>query len=383
MSRFRRLAFVHAAMMAGEATLVVALADSFFFDVDLDAARSRILLFLLVSFAPFLVVAPLVGPFIDRLRGGRRLVIRIVAVARIGLQIVLALNIDSLLSFPLVFVILILQKTYVVSKSALVPSVVRTESELIEANSKLGLISGLTGTGAVAISLVVQVALGSTATLVYGVGYFAVAFVVASGLPREAVSPRRRRQRRPSVPAEVASAAGVTAILRGSSGFVLFQVAFWFRENGVSDVVFALAVASSALGTMAGNALAPRARRISAEEHLLIAALGILLLIGVIGSVLAVTAMAVVVTAVVAIAGAVARLAFESIVQRDASPLDRGRLFAVFETRFQFAWVAAGVVPVTIALPGPIGFAVVAALGAGGLIAFGGRLRRAVSAERG
>ena len=47
--------------------------------------------------------------------------------------------------FPLVFAALVLQKTYLVSKQALVPSVVRTEADLVEANSKLGVIAGLTG----------------------------------------------------------------------------------------------------------------------------------------------------------------------------------------------------------------------------------------------
>ena len=54
LSKFRQLAFTHAAMMAGEAAMVVALADSFFFDVDPGAARSKVLLFLVLSFAPFL-----------------------------------------------------------------------------------------------------------------------------------------------------------------------------------------------------------------------------------------------------------------------------------------------------------------------------------------
>jgi hypothetical protein len=78
-------------MLAGEATMVVALADSFFFDVDLDAARSRILTFLLVSFAPFILVAPLIGPVIDRIRGGRRFVVQIVAVLRFLIQIAVSL----------------------------------------------------------------------------------------------------------------------------------------------------------------------------------------------------------------------------------------------------------------------------------------------------
>ena len=57
-SKFQRLAITHAAMMGGEAAMVVALADSFFFDVDPNGARSKVLGFLLVSFAPFLFVAP-------------------------------------------------------------------------------------------------------------------------------------------------------------------------------------------------------------------------------------------------------------------------------------------------------------------------------------
>ena len=62
-------------MMGGEAAMVVALADSFFFDVDPSGARSKVLAFLLVSFTPFLVVAPFIGPVIDRVRGGRRFVV--------------------------------------------------------------------------------------------------------------------------------------------------------------------------------------------------------------------------------------------------------------------------------------------------------------------
>ena len=126
-SKFRRLAITHALMMGGDAAMVVALADSLFFDIDLDAARSRVLLFLLVGFAPFLVVAPLIGPLIDRVAGGRKFVIQVVALARIVLTLLMAQNIDNFALFPLVFASLVLQKTYAVSKSAIVPSTVRSE----------------------------------------------------------------------------------------------------------------------------------------------------------------------------------------------------------------------------------------------------------------
>jgi MFS family permease len=115
-SKFRRLAITHALMMGGDAAMVVALADSLFFDIDLDAARSRVLLFLVVGFAPFLVVAPLIGPLIDRVAGGRRFVIQVVAATRIVLTLLMAQNIDNFALFPLVFGSLVLQKTYAVSK---------------------------------------------------------------------------------------------------------------------------------------------------------------------------------------------------------------------------------------------------------------------------
>ena len=90
-------------MMGADAAMVVALADSLFFDIDLDADRSRVLLFLVVGFAPFLVVAPLIGPMIDRVAGGRRLVIQMVALARVVLTLLMAAYVDALALFPRVF----------------------------------------------------------------------------------------------------------------------------------------------------------------------------------------------------------------------------------------------------------------------------------------
>ena len=55
-------------------------------------------------------------------------------------------------------------------------------------------------------------------------------------------------------------------------------------------------------------------------------------------------------------AAAVGRLGFEAIVQRETPAVSHGRAFAQFETRFQFGWATAGVIPVIIAIPGQIGF---------------------------
>ena len=162
-------------MMGGDAAMLVALADSLFLSIDPSAARTRVLLFLLVSFTPFLFLAPLIGPAIDRAAGGRRTVIQIVAAARVVLAVLMAMSIDELTLFPLVFAALVLQKTYLVSKQALVPSVVRTEADLVEANSKLGVIAGLTGFVAVIPAAILQVSpIKGWATLLYSGALFAL-----------------------------------------------------------------------------------------------------------------------------------------------------------------------------------------------------------------
>ena len=44
--------------------MAVSLAGSLFFNLSIDAARPRIILYLAITMAPFAVVAPLIGPFV-------------------------------------------------------------------------------------------------------------------------------------------------------------------------------------------------------------------------------------------------------------------------------------------------------------------------------
>ena len=73
------------------------------------------------------------------------MIIQLTAVGRALLFVVMIFHLDDLLLFPLSFGVMILQKTYGVSRSALIPTVVNSKTELVEANSKLGLISGAIG----------------------------------------------------------------------------------------------------------------------------------------------------------------------------------------------------------------------------------------------
>jgi hypothetical protein len=72
---FGRLALVHVIMMAGDTLVTVSLAGSLFFSVSPTEAKGKVLLYLLLTIAPFAVVSPLLGPLIDRSANGRRLLV--------------------------------------------------------------------------------------------------------------------------------------------------------------------------------------------------------------------------------------------------------------------------------------------------------------------
>ncbi|MEO7371169.1 MAG: hypothetical protein ABIZ69_09910, partial [Ilumatobacteraceae bacterium] len=273
LSPFRRLARTHALMTAGDVAMVVSLAGSLFFSISPDAARSKVLLYLLVSFAPFACVAPFIGPLIDRAPGGRRLIIQLTAVGRALLFITMIFHLDDLLLFPLSFGVMILQKTYGVSRSALIPTVVNSKTELVEANSKLGLISGAVGALAAAPAGALA-AISPKLSLMFGVVMFGCAVVAASKLPRgkvaQSAQPAERMELRN---ASLRSAAIVMSTLRAVIGFLFFELLFWLRENSYSNLWIGAVIGASTVGLMIGNGLASPLRNRLREEMMLTAAI--------------------------------------------------------------------------------------------------------------
>ncbi|MEY4340324.1 MAG: hypothetical protein RLZ14_2174 [Actinomycetota bacterium] len=365
---FQRLARTHALMAIGDAAMYGALAGSVLLGLAPDAQRPRVLLYLLVSAAPFAVVAPLIGPVVDRVRGGRRMVVQLTALVRVVLYALMALHADDLWLYPLVFATLVMQKTYAVSKSALVPAVVRNETELVEANSKLGLVSAVVGAVAVApcaalgrLSVVPPLCIGIAALV--GAGW------QARYLPRDVVAARRAdAPERALLRARGVRRAAVAMVLvRASIGFLTFHLFFWLRDD-YGLVAFGSTAAAGTLGSVMGNVVAPRLRRGTREEVMLVVSLATLAVAGVLAALVGGFTVALLLAAAVNFAGSVGRMAFDSIVQREAPTANQSRAFAKFETRFQLAWVLAATPPVAFTLPGRAGFAVVAALGAAALV---------------
>ena len=92
---FGRLVVVHSATNAADALFAVSLAGSLFFAVSADAARPRILLYLLLTLAPFAVLGPFIAPVIDRVPGGYRFAILATSAGRSAACIALSFSLSS------------------------------------------------------------------------------------------------------------------------------------------------------------------------------------------------------------------------------------------------------------------------------------------------
>src|SRR6202453_5149947 len=118
-----RLSLVQVAMLAGDTLVTLSLAGSLFFSISQTEAKSNGFYYLLFTLAPFAIVSPLLGPLIDRSRGARRAMVVFSATGRAVLCPLMAMNVHSLLLFPLAFLVLVLSKLYLVTRGALVPEV--------------------------------------------------------------------------------------------------------------------------------------------------------------------------------------------------------------------------------------------------------------------
>src|SRR5688572_10722449 len=122
-SGLSRLIGLHAFNAAGDTAVAISLAGTLFFQVPTGEARSQVALFLGLTMLPFAIVAPLIGPFLDRFSHGRRWAIGATMSIRAFLCWVLgtAVITDSQWLFPAALGVLVSSKAYAVTRAAAVP----------------------------------------------------------------------------------------------------------------------------------------------------------------------------------------------------------------------------------------------------------------------
>jgi len=365
---FGKLAAINNLSAVGDALVVVALAGSVFVSVPLHAARGRTALGLVCTMLPFAVVAPLTGPFTDRVRRGKGFVVLLAAMGRLAAVVMMGLWVHNLLLFPAAFLALVCSKTHAVARAALIPALVPDQSQLVSANAKMALGGNVSSAIAAGVGGAAYAIGGSKAVLDIDIFVFAILAVAAV----ELLGPKTQKRTVQPVPASgnlpldvrrMALAVGGT---RATAGFMTALVVFGFRSQGAPLIWYGLVASGGVAGSLAGAVLAPAARAHVRSNRLLVASscLAIGATAGVVSQLhdshhrLGALALAL----VAGLAGSVSKAAFDAAVQQRVPEAARAKTIGRLEASFQTVWVLAALIPTLVAFPLALGFAGMAVL---------------------
>ncbi|MCQ8769151.1 MFS transporter [Streptomyces telluris] len=421
-----KLIELHAVNSAGDMLITVALASTVFFSVPTDQARGRVALYLAITMAPFTLLAPVIGPLLDRLPHGRRAAMAGAMLTRALLALTMSGAVASggLELYPAALGVLVASKAYGVVRSAVVPRLLPPRISLVKANSRVTL-GGLLATGVAAPLGAGLHRLGPEYPLYGAFVVFVLGTALSFSLPHKVDSakgeararlvsgehlphrPRRMRRAksgkngrkgwigrnnrngsrngnrngskrskppRPpglrTVGSSVLHALQANSAMRMLSGFLTFFLAFLLRVHPLGDLSPAFSLGVVAVAAGAGNALGTAIGallRSRGPEKTIALVLTVSLGTTVAAAVLFGAFFVVVVAAVAGISQALGKQSLDSLIQRDVPEEVRTSAFARSETLLQMCWVVGGAVGIVLPLNGTLGMAVAAgvlALGA-------------------
>lgn len=372
----------HALQSAGDATVAVALAGSLFFSVPTHQARSRVALYLLVTMVPFAIMAPVLGPALDRFRRGRRIALAVTMAVRALLALVIAHSLSgglpsvtrSLTLYPAALGILVASKAYGIARSAAVPRLVPDGMTLVQANSRLTLAGVIAPAVAGSLAIGVATTLGHRTELFLGAVVYLIAAATVGLLPATADGSAEPAAeplftggivRFGKVSADIRYALRSAAAMRWLSGFMLFFGAFLVRVHPLGGLSANVCIATLAVGIGAGNLIGttvgPRTATYAAHR-LSLALLGATTVACVVTifrlGLFTVFALALIAAA----AAAVSKLTLDATIQARVDDQVRTSMFARSETTLQLAWVLGGAIGILLPTNASLGFGVAAAV---------------------
>ncbi|MFD4536339.1 MFS transporter [Kitasatospora sp. NPDC058397] len=392
-SGLAKLIELHALNSFGDMLITVALASTIFFSVPTGEARGRVSLYLLITMAPFALLAPVIGPLLDRLPHGRRAAVAMSMLARAVLAWTMAgvITGGGLALYPEALGVLVASKAYGVVRSVVVPRLLPSRLSLVKANSRVTL-AGLLATG-------VAAGVGGLLHLI-GPGWplrgaflvFVIGTLMAFHLPHAVDSAKGEQravlhaevhgevhdgvhgERAPedarapkaslrTVGPSVILALRAMSALRWLVGFLVMFLAFLLRDEPIGGLrptlalgLVALAAGTgNALGSVLGSWLRTRGPEATVTAMLLLATgatAAAALWYGVVTVVL--------VAGVAGVAASLGKLSLDALIQRDVPEAVRTSAFARSETLLQLSWVAGGAVGILLPLNGVLGLSVAA-----------------------
>ena len=173
-----------AAGSIGDAFVAVSLAGTIFFSTSVTEARGRVVLFLVITMAPFAVLAPFIGPMLDRVQEGRRYILAGTLLSR-GLLCwgMSAAVKNSVTLLPAAFGILVLQKAYGVARASIAPRLLPADLTLVKANARSALAALIASSIGAPVAAGVDVLLGPAWVLRIGTVIYIAAMTLALRLP--------------------------------------------------------------------------------------------------------------------------------------------------------------------------------------------------------
>jgi MFS family permease len=379
-SGLAKLIELHAVNAAGDVLVAISLAGTLFFSVPVGEARGRVALYLLITMAPFAVMAPIIGPLLDRVRSGRRYALATTMLVRAFLAWQMAGSVSGgepdLWLYPAAFGVLVASKSYGVTRSATVPRLLPSAFSLVRANSRISLAGIIAGGVAAGVGGALAY-LGPEWSLRAAFLVFVAGMVLAIRLPARVdsaagelgasdpgffvLSPARWLT---GLSAAVVMGMGTNAALRAFSGFLTMFLAFLLRQDpigGLTDVeAIGLVAGAAAVGGFLGTSLGALLRS-RAPEAILVTVLA-LETATVVAAVIWYGLPAVLGAGFVAgFAQTLGKLSLDALIQRDVDEEVRTSAFARSETVLQLSWVIGGGIGISLPLRGDIGLGLAAA----------------------
>jgi predicted MFS family arabinose efflux permease len=350
----------------------VSLAGSLFFNVSPDASRQQVLLYLLVTMDPLAVLAPLVGPAVDRFRRSQRFVASLFYLLRAVSCLALVSFLLDIAFYPLALILLIASKASGVVKQTLVQVLVDDPNELVATNARLARFASITAAVGAGVAVGVLQAGGAQWTLRVGAALFALSALsvlkVRSRVEVD-IATDELEYAETHLPVVFVGSIGIIAI-RAAVGFFLFTLAFTLRRDSQPAYVYGLAGGCYGAGAFAGHTIIGFLRRRFREQQLIalaIAAPAAFTMVGVLG---VSTPLLMVIAAMGGLSTTLGRNAFDSLLQRRAPEALLGRAGARYETRFQLAWVLGGAIATPITLAPEVSMMVLTGIYVPGLFMF-------------
>lgn len=358
---FRRLSISHAAAVAGDTLVALALADTLFFSAPTVEARGNVLAFLLLTLAPFALIGPLLGSIFHRAPRSYRGGLAFSSLTRVALAAAMIRTDSEPVLLSLVFGMLVFSRVYGISRSAVLPAALPRSAALVSANARLARLGIIAGGLAVPLGAGL-IRLGGGYALGLAAVFFAWSGAAALGLKLDddmTAAPERGGaappSRSPASRRALRHARIAAAIVRLLNGYLLLLIAFAFRDSDQGLVGFGALLLAAGLGFGLASYLAQFLARRLREEPTVVAALALEAAAAFICSHLFGVWAAAALALFAGLAWGTAKFGYDGLLHASVPPAERGRAFTRSETLFQLAWVLGAVIPVLAPLPAALG----------------------------